>query len=254
MPSPTLCTNADVFTFMGITAPTPAQTALMTMLRTGVEKDIINYARWAVVETAMVVYLPRPNVAHGSTVYTSDFSVGAAPSRTRLQLPQMYITTITDIWEDTAAIGTATGSFSSDTKLTANVGYHLETDDAGVSWNGGVLRVGATWSNIPGTIKASFTCGFSESALAGSFYDLRLKTIQEVADIWVTRQCMQQVYVTGLNGDTSGTVAREKLGPWEIAYRDPGASSSVERDGSSLSERIRCFLQDNGYVYCGVGV
>lgn len=249
---PTLCSNADVFTFMGITAPTPAQTTLMTMLRTGAEQDVIHFCRWAVVETSMTLYLPRPNVAHGSTVYTSDFSVGGYPSRTRLQLPQMYVTAITDIWEDTSAIGTT--GFATDTKLTANVNYHLETDDGTVSWNAGVLRVDNAWSNIPGTIKAQFTCGFSEALLAGGFYDLRLKTIQECADLWISRQRMQQVYVTGLNGDTSGTVAREKLGPWEIAYRDPGVSSSAERGGNSLSERMRSFLQDNGYVYCGVGV
>lgn len=249
---PSLCSNTDVFTYLGITAPTPTQTTLMTMLRSGLEKDIIHYARWAVVETSMTLYLPRPNVVHGSTVFTADYSTGGYPERTRLQLPQMYVTAITDIWEDPSAIGTV--GFAADTKLTANVGYHLEVDDSGVSWNGGVLRVNATWSNVPGTIKATFICGFSEAALAGAFYDLRLKAIQECADLWINRQRMQQVYVTGLNGDTSGIVAREKLGPWEIAYRDPGALSATERDGVSLSNRMRSFLDDNGYVYCGVGV
>lgn len=249
--------------YLGISSPTTAQQDQLDLIRTGIESSIKRYCRWQIVEATKTSFLPLSPNAMGMQVPTAELYSPrylATGSRNRLQLPSMYVKTITSINEDQNALaGYGSSDFSATTLLTAGSDYFLEKDDGSAySWSGGVMRVGRNWSSIPGTVKAVFVSGFSESELAGEQNAIRLATIKECADAYVRLKRMQAAFVTGVDGGTLnyGLVTKEKLGDWEIGYSNPMDSNSLKDDAGSygLSQRLRDFLQDSGYVYMGVSV
>lgn len=257
------CSDEILSTYLGISSPTNLQFDQMDMIRTGIESSIKKYCRWGLTETTYTSYLPlNPNVmgAHVPTaeLYSNRYVPGG--SRNRLQLPTMYVTSITNIWEDTEALaGYGASDFGSEELLVAGTDYFLEKDQgSSYSWSGGVIRVGRAWSSIPGTIKATYVSGFTNTDLQGAQNGLRLATIRECADHYVRLKRMQGAFITGVGtgADTTGLVSRERLGDYEVGFRDPLSESATKDDAGSygLSMRLRDFLQDAGYVFMGVGV
>lgn len=256
-------TDEILTTYLGISSPSSAISDQMDMIRTGIESSIKNFCRWQITEATKTSFLPLSPNAMGINVPTAElFSPRylVTGSRNRLQLPAMYVKTITSINEDQNALaGYGSADFSATTLLTAGEDYFLEKDQGSAySMSGGVMRVGRNWSSIPGTIKVVFVSGFSESELAGSQNAIRLATIKECADAYVRLKRMQAAFITGVDGGTLnyGLVTKEKLGDWEIGYADPMNANSQKDDAGSygLSQRLRDFLQDAGYVYMGISV
>lgn len=256
-------TDEILQTFLGISSPTSVQQDQMDLIRTGIESSIKRFCRWQLTEQSKTSFMPLHPNAMGMNVPTAElFSPRymVTGSRNRLQLPAMYVKSITSVNEDqNAQAGYGSADFGATTLLTAGENYFLEKDQGSAySWSGGVIRVGRNWSSIPGTIKIVFVSGFSESELAGEQNALRLATIKECADAYIRLKRMQAAFVTGVDGGTLnyGLVTKEKLGDWEIGYADPINANSMKDDAGSygLSQRLRDFLQDEGYVFCGVGV
>lgn len=252
-------------TYLGISSPSQAVQDTLEMIRLGIEASIKKFCRWNIVSATKTAYLPLQPTAMGvylpsaETCYNRPWPTG---TRNRLQLPSMYVSSITSIYEDQSAVGGAGSSdFAAATLLTAGTDYYLEKDQgSSASWSGGVIRVGTGWSSIPGTIKATYVSGFTESDLQNDQNDLRFAVTKECADHYVRHLRLKSQFVTGIGlggatPDTSGLISRLHIGDFDVSFRDASANDEPNDPGSyGLSERLRNFLQDNGYVYMGVGV
>ncbi len=252
----------DVFSYLGISSPTSTQSDAMEMISTGLESSVKRYCRWQLGEQTLVSYLPLTPLAMGPQVPSAELYFSRpwpTGPRNRLQLPSMYVKSITSIYEDRGAkAGSGSDDFPSSTLLTAGSDYFLEKDSGiNYSWSGGVIRVGTSWSSYPGTIKVTFVSGFSDSELSGDQNSLRFALIKECAEHWIRRQRMNQVFVTGIGtgSDTSGLLSREHLGDYDVSFRNAFATKEESDPGSyGLSETLRNFLQDAGYILMNVGV
>lgn len=254
-----ICKSDDVFSFMGIT-PTGPESDAMDMIKNGLESSTKKYCRWHITEATKTAYLPLTPTALGKVVPSSEvYNPRPLPTgtRNRLQLPSSHVKSITTIHEDYGARAGATGDFPSGNLLVDGQDYFLEKDEgSAVSESGAVMRVGTNWSSIPGTIKAVFVAGFSESELAGEFNGLRFALLQECVESWFKRQMQIKKYVTGLGpgSDTSGLLTREKLGDYEVGFAKSTADPKDDAGSYGLSEKFKKFLEDEGYVFCAVGV
>jgi len=261
-----LADSDDILTgYLGISSPSSSVSDLMDMIRTGIEASIKKYCRWSITQATKTSYLPLHPSAMGvflpsaETSFNRPFLTG---TRNRLQLPSVYVSSVTSIYEDQSAVGGAGGSdFAAATLLTAGTDYYLEKDQgSAASWSGGVIRVGTGWSSIPGTIKATYVSGFTESDLQNDQNDLRFAVIKECADHYVRHLRMKSQYVTGIGlggatPDTSGLISRLHIGDFDVSFRDATANEEPNDPGSyGLSDRMRNFLQDNGLVYMGISV
>lgn len=247
-----LTTPAEVFSYLGISRPTTDETAAMTLIVNGLQSSVIRFCHWCVLSASHVNYLPFSGQRFGSRVLQLEYQGGGG--RDRLQLPQMNVTAVSEIRIDSEARGPLTGYFAAATIVDPTT-YFLETDGGGsISESGGLFRLDACWPSQPGTVKASFTAGYTEGDLLADHNSLRLATDQEAALHFVLRQQRKKTFVDGISGDTTGLLASERLGDWEASWRKPDTSGDAKSGGSySLSEDMRTFLQDMGYVFCGVG-
>lgn len=252
-------------TYLGISSPSQAVQDAIEMIRLGIEASIKKYCRWNVTQATKTAYLPLHPNAMG--VYLPSAELGfnrpfPTGTRNRLQLPSMYVTSITSIYENQSAVGGAGSSdFGSAALLTAGTDYYLEKDQgSAASWSGGVIRIGTSWSSIPGTIKVTYVSGFTESELQGDQNDLRFAVTKECADHYVRHLRLKSQFVTGIGlggatPDTSGLISRLHIGDFDVGFRDATANEEANDPGSyGLSERLRSFLQDNGYIMMAVGV
>lgn len=251
--------------FLGITSPSQSVQDTMDMIRTGIEASIKKFCRWGITQATLTSYLPLQPTAMGvylpsaELYYNRPWPTG---TRNRLQLPSMYVTSITSIYEDRSAVGgSGANDFASASLLTAGTDYYLEKDrGASASWSGGVIRVGTEWSSIPGTIKATYVSGFTESDLQNAQNDLRFAVTKECADAYFRHLRLKSQFVSGIGlggatPDTSGLISRLHIGDFDVGFRDATANDAPNDPGSyGLSERLRNFLQDNGYTYMGISV
>mgnify|MGYP001616369114 CR=1 FL=1 len=232
----------------------------MGMIKNGLESAVKRFCRWNVAEATKTSYLPLIPTALGPVVPSSELYAPfplVTGTRNRLQLPSSHVKTITSVHEDYGSTGGSGTDFSSNTLLTQNSDYFLEKDEgATFSESGGLIRKGTNWSSIPGTIKIVFVSGFSELEFAGDYNGLRFALIEECVQNWIKRQRIIQTYITGLGpgADTSGTLIREKLGDYEVGFSKNDPNPKDDSGSYGLSEKFQTFLQDEGYVYCGVGV
>lgn len=261
-----LASTDDILeTYLGISSPNQQIQDTMDMIRLGIEASIKKFCRWQIVSATKTSYLPLHPSAMGVFLPSAELEFNRpflTGTRNRLQLPSMYVTSITSIYEDQTAVGGAGGTdFAAAALLAAGTDYYLEKDQgSSASWSGGVIRVGKGWSSIPGTIKATYVSGFTESDLQNDQNDLRFAVIKECADHYVRHLRLKSQYVTGIGlggatPDTSGLISRLHIGDFDVSFRDATANDEPNDPGSyGLSDRLRGFLQDNGYVYCGVSV
>lgn len=73
------------------------------------------------------------------------------------------------VYEDVGAfMGQRSGSFDSSTLLTLGTHYVLDLDVPGCSKSGNLIRLGGSWPQQEGSIKVTYTAGFSSTELDGS--------------------------------------------------------------------------------------
>jgi hypothetical protein len=263
-----ICDTSDILeTYLGISAPTSAQEDLMDMIRTGLESSVKKYCRWPITQGTHTSYLPLQPQALGVVVPTAELYYNRpwpTGTRNRLQLPSMYVKSIGSIYENRQAMaGAGSTDFTTSAELLeSGKDYFLEKDQGcDYSWSGGVIRMGIAWSSVPGTIKVTYTSGFTESELAGEMNSLRFALIKECADHYIRQMRLRQAFTTGLGAaagttDKSGLISRLHIGDFDVSLRDPLANGDEPNDPGSygLSTRLREFLQNDGFVFCGVGV
>ena len=73
------------------------------------------------------------------------------------------------VYEDAGAyMGQKAGSFGASTLLTLGTHYVLDLDTAGGAMSGHLLRLGGSWTQLEGSIKVTYTAGFTSTELSGA--------------------------------------------------------------------------------------
>lgn len=239
-----LVTPAQVFDFMEIT-PTSPQTTNMTTIVNAVISDFKKYCRWGITEATYVDWLPQPGAVYGTPLRsTSRMTNGVSGGQDRLQLPQMFVTAVSEVKEDSGL------TFGSDTVLTIDTDWRPQRAGGVLSKSGGLLRINSAWCSIPLSIKISYTAGFTESDLTGAHNGIRFQAIKQCILRWFKRQRELAVFADGATGLTR----KEKLGDFETQFADPMADASGQFIEGGLTEDCEKYLQESGYVFYGVGV
>ena len=256
-----LISSSHVIAYLGIGSGT--DTTGLSQICAGLSDAVKKWCRWEITEKAYILYLPRVTDANGIQVPTANlWSDRRSPlgNRNRLFLPLMYVTAVTDVWEDMQArAGQGATDFASTTKLTEGDNYYLEPDHGETSTGVGgfLVRVGQNFPSIPGSIKVSCTAGLKETDLEDPHYGLRFRLTQRACELFLARKRIASAINTGVGGgDTSGLLAGEKLGDYGATFRDPLSTPSGfdNKGGGMLGEGLEEFLQDSGYVLCNVSV
>src|SRR5690606_19172886 len=91
-----------------------------------------------------------------------------------LQLPQMFVRSITSVYEDVnAKAGQGSNDFPASTLLTAGTEYWLDVDETGLSRSGFLIREAGTWSRRPRTIKVTYVAGLTAAELESDYSDIK---------------------------------------------------------------------------------
>ena len=153
-----------------------------------------------------------------------------------LRLPEWPVRSITNLYEDTYAYsGQGTGAFDSSTELTAGTHYFLSLDQSGLSWFGHIVRLGAHWPAVGGSVKAVYTAGWSAAELDGDVSDLRL----DASDIKLaTLKAIAEAYVDAQHEGQA--IKSERLDDWAVTYaNESGPKVELPRDAKLLLNRFR---------------
>ena len=132
-----------------------------------------------------------------------------------LQLRHLPIRGTVTVYEERGALaGQKSGSFASDTELTAGTNYWIDASEADgdgalLSRSGQLIRRGSSWPDELGSVKVTYTAGFTSAEFAGTG-----STGVDATDIAVAcKLLMQKMYMTikATSSTSTGVVAGVKL-------------------------------------------
>ena len=120
-------------------------------------------------------YYPRSNTAVERDVFvdqpvtSSLWTRGYASRRHVLNLSRLPVQTsgLTVYEDDGAYGGQVSGSFASSTALTLGEDFVLDIGQDGVSESGRLLRIGGAWPSRIGSVKVTYSAGYSANELIG---------------------------------------------------------------------------------------
>ena len=110
-----------------------------------------------------------------------------------LVLDNLPVRSITSIYEDSNGyFGQVSGAFDASTLLVAGEDYFLITERTGFSQSGQVVRRSGSWSRSPGSIKATYSAGYTTEELSGNQYGtLTGATLKQLAELWSLYQSLK---------------------------------------------------------------
>ena len=110
-----------------------------------------------------------------------------------LVLDNLPVRSITSIYEDSNAFfGQVSGSFAESSLLVSGDDYFLITERAGFSQSGQVVRRSGSWSKSPGSIKVTYSAGYTSGELSGSeFGTLTGAALKQLAELWSLYQSLK---------------------------------------------------------------
>lgn len=253
-----MITNTNVFTYIGVTSPTASQTAMMTVVRKGIEGSIRNYCNWQITSESFIFIMPKSGAAYYDNVWTSQrVNRANVATRSRMQLPVPYVSEIITVHENFSAHGgKVADDFSDDHLLTDGDDYFLDIEstpgsESAFSKAGGIIRVNRNWSSVAATIRVECTSGFDSSDFdSGEAEGLKNWIISKCADVFMFQSRKAAMMFSSATG---GLVVREKLGDYEVSYRGV-FDSGAEGSGRGLTNEDQEFLEESGLTFCATGV
>lgn len=178
-----------------------------------------------------------------------------------LQLRGLPVRSITSLFIDyDGRSGSKAGSFAADTQKIEGEDFWANwdsLDDSGASLcRDGILRSYGMWPTTPGSIKLTYTSGWTLDELHGQETLVDASQLLD-ATLGEAVNRAKRVFVnekTGGGSFTTGPLAKEKLGS-DYEYEVAGATTAVEQTsygGSTLSSEARELLDD--FVNWGIMV
>ena len=248
----------DIYALLGGSVSNDADRATLLGLRAAGERLVKQYVGYHIEQKTHTEYYPlRGQVEAADQLIEGYEMVGDKAvaygrhtlSNRVLQLRNLPVRSITNIWENPAAWDTAGGSFPDSTKLTNGSDYQLDLEDDDGSWTGHVFRRSGSWSDSPRSIKIVYVAGLTENELENNFPEYGLAAIETIVKLFNEFKS-HQGFATG--GGTAGPVVAEHLADWGVTY----ASSEQARNtgwsrGIPLSAARFLEMQMNYARYLG---
>lgn len=238
MAHPSIVDISELTTRLGIAAnATDADLALLEQLRGEVEDDCRAYVRHNITQPASnyVEYHPRTE----RRVFGDEFievsgnvvSIQRASEEGKvIQLDQMYARTSgIEVREDfDAYFGQDASDFGADTVLTSGTDYFLITEEDGISRAGLLWRRTGPWPARPGTVKVSYTAGFSASELDRTYRDIKRAVLNEIVRAFQQEKSKQNTKV-GAGAVKSFSIGGQFSVTFEGGASYAGLSSDTKR-------------------------
>ena len=226
---------ADVLPFLGKAGTaTDAEIGLLNALLPVVEAAVKKFTGTSVESATHTHYLPtRGRGLEYSALSAQWDKVGGkvAPVRgvtpraaERLILPEIPVTDVASVYEDASARGgQAESDFPASSLLAAGTDYRILQHESGMCRSGILVRIGAGWPARDGTVKVTYTAGWTAAQLhTGEASPIRLAVL-----LWLRR-------LFGRTGEAAGPVQSERLGDYSVTYAVADLNKGMPSECQSL--------------------
>jgi len=221
-----IATTANIELQLG-TALAAADTAMLDAIRLRVEAQIRQYVRWTITRATHTHILPR---------WRQDSN--------ELQLPEPFVASVTTVHEDyNSRGGQNAADFDSDTALTIDTDFWLDTEISTLSHAGILRRYQKNWPISPRTVKVVYLAGFTSTQLDDEFHFVREAVFNETLARY--NFAKQQQNVTA----GAGPVTMERLKDYTVKYADTSTMQAEWNAPSGLLGRTMANLDP--IVYYG---
>ena len=174
-----IATAAELRVALGLTSSiTSDEDAWLTMVHPVAEGKVKSHLQYDPVQQEHTEYYPRHFPRSGYWPVRGTWDVNAqrtqakfeaenADHKQTLQLQHLPVRAVSDVRVDyDARHGQQSGAFASATQWTAGDDYWLELDESNLSRSGMLFANGA-WPYEPGTVRVTYTAGYSDAELRG---------------------------------------------------------------------------------------
>jgi hypothetical protein len=233
-----IATSHEVHGFLGTDTDDP----LVSLVHAPIERAINQHVGWEVEQASYTKYYPKTERGGDSSYFPGGFGgIAKAGGTSRiLMLDHKYvIPTGLQVWEYSGANFGESASFGADSLLTSGEHYVLDLDDANVSKTGHLKRLGADWPKSRGSVKVTYTAGFTAAELAGrsgntNASDIKYAVLLAILKAYNQVQAQRKKTATG----TAGVITGETIDGY--SYRlDPGATQLLTAMTNTLPLEVQ---------------
>ncbi len=207
-----IVSDADASTFLGIAPGDP----LMALVHRGVEKDVIQFLGWNPARGTYTRYLPKSEGGGRDDYFVGAYGVipRAGGATELLALEHKYVLNSGIEVQEGPDGNFGQRSDAVWTNLTKGTHFILQIDEEEgvngglVSRSGTLVRIGTEWPKSRGSVKATYTAGFTVTELDGTLSgasdytdasDLRLAVLQALGRAY-NQAKMHQAQASGRSG------------------------------------------------------
>jgi hypothetical protein len=233
---PEIATMAEALSYLGLgSAADDNAIAQLQSIKHTAESVIRRYLGCNITRATYTHYLPRGNPfdlrVTGPRLSLDGGSEYRQYTGSDLFLPQYPIRSIDAIYEDAdGRFGQVSDAFDADSLLTAGTDYYWPEEAAGFGRIGVVRRIDTLWCATPGSIKATYTAGWTQHELHGDTDDpetdaslIRSGVLKTIAEFWSDRS---------IAGSTSsgapGPIKQESIGGYQVTYATEMSGVAVQ--------------------------
>ncbi len=245
MTVPTLVDSADVLLELGISSPTAAQQNTINAEMVKAVGAIKRYLRYDPCQRERTEYYPQKRMQSpiGESVWeVNDTSAyireATSYSTDELQLLHIPVRSVASVYVDSEGrSGAKTGGFDSSTLKVQGEDYwpnYDAVDSLGVKiCKDGILRAIGLWPISPGSVKVTYTAGYTQSELRGTDSIIDASPIWETAIKETARRVRRVLALSsGTLGVPVGMITSENLG--DYSYSIDTASATAQLFGGDL--------------------
>jgi hypothetical protein len=223
---------------------------LVPILHPFVEKTIEEKVGWEVERDTYTRYYPPHDRGAVPEYFPGDFGIvpmaGGRSQVIRLHHKFVLLAGL-KVWEAPAAyFGQATEFTDASHLLTEGSHYCLDTEDGVVSEGGHLRRLGAYWPRQPGSVKVTYTAGFTADELNGSggnvnASDLRYAELAQFQKAYAEGKTWQTDAATGGFGpkQSESVPGYSYVNATNVAARLTGQSMVLTPQVEALIHRFR---------------
>lgn len=227
-----IASRSEIRAALGLASSiTDVESSILTLIHPSVEASVRKHLRYNPEQSEITEYYPIADLqdrvveSNVQRRYTSNSTHAVLDTIDRigadqLQINRVPIRSVGSLYEDLdARAGTAANAFASSTELTEGTDFYPDYDAPGICRSGIIIRQAGSWPATPGSIKITYTAGYTAAELGGDFSGanaidaLPIKTaVLQTAVLAFTQ--MVQLQKKASVGFTSGPITGEKLGDY----------------------------------------
>jgi hypothetical protein len=238
-----VCSTQDALNWLGLSS----LDALAADCLQRAEQHVCDHLGWEFIsQQSITEYLPLDQATpmvndpqyivdsgHQRAIPANYYSNNALQLR---HVPVRPLVATPQIYEDwTAYFGQTPGSFPSSGLLTMGVDYFIKTEEPGISWSGQLIRRTFWFPNIPGSVKATYTAGFSDTELSGRYSSIKSAILETLADLYMRAKALGLGHFSDIASESDG-------GGVSVTYRDKVLNCGIPDRAAQMLER---------YMFCG---